>query len=153
MYIITEERFLTALSDYYSTGALKMEDVPLPQSPKDLLYLINFINNYEEKNVSLDDIVDMSCRYFKIERRQMVSRNRKRNIVTPRHMIQSGISNIFKQFTLTDVGNATGKKDHTTVIHAKRSIRNLCDTEPDVKSVYENFVSFLILIANGKKVA
>jgi chromosomal replication initiation ATPase DnaA len=68
-------------------------------------------------------------------------------------MIQSGISNIFKKFTLMEIGNATGNRDHTTIINAKRHIRNLCDTEPEIKETYEKYVSLLILIANGKKVA
>ena len=47
------------------------------------------------------------------------------------------------QHSLPEIGDAFGGRDHTTVLHACRKIRELRDTSPDISEDYQNLLRAL----------
>jgi len=66
--------------------------------------------------------------YYSMDLRTMNEENRKREIVQPRQ-ISMTLAIEFTKFSLTRIGSFFGGKDHATVLHAKKTIYNLCDTD------------------------
>ena len=97
-------------------------------------------------NICIDDIKLLVCKHFNISVDQLDSKNRKREIVKPRqiaHFLSRESSEYFKlNWSLSYIANEIGGKDHATVLHSCKTVRNLCDTERrfnmDVISIRDN---------------
>lgn len=76
------------------------------------------------------------CIYFEMTPETLFSKTRRREIVYPRQML------IYLMLELTGWANykiaKRLKADPTTTSHAKKTIQDLIDTEPDKKADYEN---------------
>lgn len=89
--------------------------------------LKNFISNTSKK-VSIDQIQKIICDYFKISAEQIQSKTRKRDIVQARQLAMY----FAKEYTgasLANIGARIGQRDHATVLHACRTIKNLSETD------------------------
>lgn len=69
---------------------------------------------------------------------QIISKTRKREVVERRQIWQTMLLE-FTGLSLSDIGSMTGGKDHATVLHSKKTINNLCESD---KRVY-NTVEFI----------
>jgi len=47
------------------------------------------------------------------------------------------------EHSLPEIGDAFGGRDHTTVLHACRKIRELCDTDLSIRDDYNNLLKAL----------
>ena len=65
---------------------------------------------------------------------QIVGRKRPANIADPRHLIMAFLS-WHSQLSLVEVGLLLGGRDHGTIIHARRKIAKLIETEPKVANL------------------
>jgi chromosomal replication initiator protein len=45
--------------------------------------------------------------------------------------------------SLPEIGQAFGGRDHTTVLHATRKIRSLCETDGGIEEDYKNLLRTL----------
>ena len=45
--------------------------------------------------------------------------------------------------SLPEIGDAFGGRDHTTVLHACRKIKELCDTDLSIRDDYNNLLKAL----------
>jgi hypothetical protein len=81
----------------------------------------------EEANL----ILDVCTKFYKIALTQMASSSRRREVVIPR-MVSMHLLRIFSPLSLKNIGRLFGDRDHTTVIHA-------CNTVRDIRSVDEDF--------------
>lgn len=89
--------------------------------------LINFISN-TRKEISIDQIQKIICDYFKISAEQIQSKTRKRDIVQARQLAMY----FAKEYTgasLSNIGSKIGQRDHATVLHACKTIKNLSETD------------------------
>lgn len=68
------------------------------------------------------------------------SKDRDRKFVTPRHMIMSYLAERKDKLniTLKEIGDFFGKRDHSTVIHAKKSISDLSFSNQKIKDDYKS---------------
>lgn len=83
----------------------------------------------------LDLIMEVVCDYFKINKNTLSSLSRKIEILRPRqycHKLAIEMTN----FSLSTIGKNIGRKDHTTVLHSKKVINNLIDTDNEVRLTY-----------------
>ncbi len=87
-----------------------------------------------EKETSISRIQEVVCDYFGVSIKLLISKKRQAAIVLPRQVAMY-IINIMTQCSTVETGNAFGKRDHATVIHAVEKIKNLkkMDTELDKK--------------------
>ena len=88
---------------------------------------INKIAANQKKVINIPYIQDVVCEYFGIQREQLLSKTRKREIALPRQLAMY-FAKEFTNATFTKIGEEMGGKDHSTVMYA-------CDTIKDVSKI------------------
>ena len=82
------------------------------------------ILNLNSRQVSVEGIQKTVAEYFKIKMSDMHSKKRSRNIARPRQVAMA-LAKDLTQMSLPEIGEAFGNRDHTTVLHACRTIASL----------------------------
>ncbi|HEX7053884.1 MAG TPA: chromosomal replication initiator protein DnaA [Burkholderiales bacterium] len=82
------------------------------------------ILNLNSRQVSVEGIQKTVAEYFKIKMSDMHSKKRSRNIARPRQVAMA-LAKDLTQMSLPEIGEAFGNRDHTTVLHACRTIAAL----------------------------
>ena len=102
----------------------QIDDILVREALKDLLAL-------QDRLVSIDNIQRVVAEYYKIKVADLLSKRRSRSVARPRQVAMS----LAKQLTnhsLPEIGDAFGGRDHTTVLHACRKIRELQESDADI---------------------
>lgn len=102
---------------------------------KDLLAL-------QDKQVSIDNIQRTVAEYYKIKISDLHSKRRSRSIARPRQVAMA-LSKELTQHSLPEIGDAFGGRDHTTVLHACRKVKELRETNQDIREDYSNLLRTL----------
>jgi chromosomal replication initiator protein len=76
------------------------------------------------RQITVDGIQKTVAEYFKIKLSDMHSKKRTRNIARPRQVAMA-LARDLTQLSLPEIGEAFGNRDHTTVLHASRTIATL----------------------------
>lgn len=95
------------------------------------LILSKFINK-KNQAITIDIIQSLICNYFKIPIYDIQSQSRKRDIVQTRQLIMY-FSKKYTKSSLAFIGNKIGNRDHATVLHACKAIKNLLETDKKFK--------------------
>ena len=82
------------------------------------------ILNVASRQVSVEGIQKTVAEYFKIKMSDMHSKRRSRNVARPRQVAMA-LAKDLTQMSLPEIGEAFGNRDHTTVLHACRTIASL----------------------------
>ena len=82
------------------------------------------ILNLNSRQVSVEGIQKTVAEYFKIKMGDMHSKKRSRNVARPRQVAMA-LAKDLTQMSLPEIGEAFGNRDHTTVMHACRTIASL----------------------------
>ena len=82
------------------------------------------ILNVASRQVSVEGIQKTVAEYFKIKTSDMHSKRRNRNVARPRQVAMA-LAKDLTQMSLPEIGEAFGNRDHTTVLHACRTISAL----------------------------
>jgi chromosomal replication initiator protein len=107
----------------------------IKESLKDLLAL-------QDRQVSMDNIQRTTAEYYKIKVADMMSRRRSRSVARPRQMAMA-LSKDLTNHSLPEIGDSFGGRDHTTVLHACRKIKELRETNSDIREDYKNLLRTL----------
>ncbi len=105
------------------------------ESLKDLLTL-------QDKLVTIENIIKTVAEYYKVKVADIMSQRRSRSVARPRQMAMA-LSKELTNHSLPEIGEAFGGKDHTTVLHACRKIKELAETTIDVAEDYKNLIRIL----------
>ncbi|KGE04431.1 chromosomal replication initiator protein DnaA [Pseudohaliea rubra] len=105
------------------------------ESLKDLLAL-------QDKQVSLDNIQRTVAEYYKIKVADLMSRRRSRSVARPRQVAMA-LAKELTNHSLPEIGDSFGGRDHTTVLHACRKIKELRETSSDIHEDYKNLLRSL----------
>jgi chromosomal replication initiator protein len=79
------------------------------------------ILNVANRQITVDGIQKTVAEYFKIKISDMHSKKRSRNVARPRQVAMA-LAKDLTQMSLPEIGEAFGNRDHTTVLHACRTI-------------------------------
>ena len=96
----------------------------------------------QDKQVTLESIQKTVADYYKIPVSDLLSNSRLRTLSRPRQMAMA-LTKELTDFSLPDIGEAFGGRDHTTVMHACRKIRELQHREPQIRDDYTNLLTTL----------
>ncbi len=107
----------------------------IKESLKDLLAL-------QDKQVTLDNIQRTVAEYYKIKVADLMSRRRSRSVARPRQMAMA-LAKELTQHSLPEIGDSFGGRDHTTVLHACRKIKELRESNSDIREDYKNLLRSL----------
>ena len=119
----------------FTQQALTVELVK--EALKDLLAL-------QQKMVTLENIQKTVADYYKLRIADMLSKRRSRNIARPRQVAMA-IAKELTNHSLPEIGDAFGGRDHTTVLHAVRKIKELRETDHRID---DDFNSLIRIITN-----
>ncbi|MEX2321885.1 MAG: helix-turn-helix domain-containing protein, partial [Saccharospirillum sp.] len=70
------------------------------------------------------------------------SKRRSRSIARPRQVAMA-LAKELTQHSLPEIGEAFGGRDHTTVLHACRKVKELRETTLDINEDYNNLLRTL----------
>jgi chromosomal replication initiator protein len=93
----------------------------------------------QEKLVTVDNIQKTVAEYYKIRVAELLSKRRSRSIARPRQVAMA-LAKELTTHSLPEIGDAFGGRDHTTVLHACKRIKELRETE---RRVGEDFANLL----------
>ena len=89
----------------------------------------------QNRQITVDNIQKTVADYYKIKITDMHSKKRSRNIARPRQVAMA-LAKDLTQMSLPDIGDAFGNRDHTTVLHACRTIASLREKNHDINRDY-----------------
>lgn len=93
---------------------------------------INKISNNQKKTINIPYIQEVVCEYFGIQREQLLSKTRKREIALPRQLAMY-FAKEYTGATFTRIGEEMGGKDHSTVMYACDTIRDVSKIDKELK--------------------
>ncbi len=96
----------------------------------------------QDRLVTIENIQKTVVEYYKIKVADLLSKRRSRSIARPRQMAMM-LAKELTNHSLPEIGDAFGGRDHTTVLHACRKIKELLETTNDVKEDYSNLMRIL----------
>ncbi|WP_019602478.1 chromosomal replication initiator protein DnaA [Teredinibacter turnerae] len=102
---------------------------------KDLLAL-------QDRLVSIDNIQRVVAEYYKIKVSDLHSKRRSRSVARPRQVAMY-LAKDLTHHSLPEIGDAFGGRDHTTVLHACRKIRDLQESDADIREDVKNLLRTL----------
>ena len=100
------------------------------ESLRDLLAL-------QDRKVSIDNIQKTVAGYYKIKIADILSKRRSRSVARPRQLAMA-LAKELTNHSLPEIGDAFGGRDHTTVLHACRKIKELREADRDIHDDYDN---------------
>jgi len=96
----------------------------------------------QDKQITMENIQKTTAEYYKIRVADLLSKRRNRSIARPRQVAMA-ISKELTNHSLPEIGDAFGGRDHTTVLHACRKIKELRKTEHRIEEDYINLTNTL----------
>lgn len=107
----------------------------IKEALKDLLAL-------QDRQVSIMNIQQTVAEYYKIKSNDLLSKRRSRSVARPRQVAMC-LAKDLTNHSLPEIGDAFGGRDHTTVLHACRKIRELKSSSSDIGEDYKNLMRSL----------
>ncbi|MCU7847728.1 MAG: chromosomal replication initiator protein DnaA [Candidatus Thiodiazotropha sp. (ex Lucinoma kastoroae)] len=95
-----------------------------------------------DKQVTIENIQKTVAEYFQIRTSDLTSSKRSRSIARPRQVAMT-LAKELTNHSLPEIGNAFGGRDHTTVIHANRKVKELRESDPRISEDYSNLLRTL----------
>jgi chromosomal replication initiator protein len=96
----------------------------------------------QERKVTIENIQKTVAEYYKIRVADLLSKRRSRMITRPRQTAMS-LAKELTSHSLPEIGDAFGGRDHTTVIHACKRVKELRDADTRIRDDYENLLRTL----------
>jgi chromosomal replication initiator protein len=89
----------------------------------------------QNRQITIENIQKTVAEFYKIKVADLHSKKRSRNIARPRQMAMA-LARDLTQISLPDIGDAFGNRDHTTVLHACRTIASLREKDHEINRDY-----------------
>ena len=96
----------------------------------------------QERLVTVENIQKTVAEYYKIRIADLLSKRRSRSIARPRQVAMA-LAKELTNHSLPEIGDAFGGRDHTTVLHACRRVKDLRETERRIGEDYMNLLRTL----------
>ncbi|MEN6445978.1 MAG: chromosomal replication initiator protein DnaA [Candidatus Cloacimonas sp.] len=94
-------------------------------------------------SITLDAITQQVCQCYKISPAQLMEKTRKPQVAFPRQVAMYLANYLIPQLSLKEIAEYYNRKDHTTVIHAKKMIENQFRDKEDFRVQLEMMIKNL----------
>lgn len=132
---------LKALQNYLTTIEAHNS---LSRKAMDLTTLKRLLKTRYSRDIGIADIQTLVSTYFNIPLADLIS-NKKRHLYSYPRQLAMYLSRKLTPSSLSDIGGAFGKRDHTTVIYALKRIENNCrDPESTVSDDLKRIRALLL---------
>jgi len=91
---------------------------------------------------SIQTIIDAVTKYYDIKLSDLMSKRRHKSVALPRQVCM-WLARKYTRYSLEEIGGYFGGRDHTTVLHAIRTIGSRRDQDPDVGKAVERLEGVL----------
>ena len=108
-------------------------------SPVDMAMAQRFVGQtvrVENKELSIEKIQEKVCRFFNLEESLVQTPSRKREIVQARQ-ITMFLAKKYTSASFSRIGKVVGGKDHATVLHACKTVKDQMDINKNFRSTVE----------------
>lgn len=122
------------IANAHFTGSVITIDF-VKEALKDLISL-------QDKLVTVENIQKTVAEYYKIKLADLISSRRNRSLARPRQLAMA-LAKELTNHSLPEIGKAFGGKDHTTVLHACRKIKELLAADKNLEEDYTNLLRTL----------
>ena len=109
----------------------------IKDSLKDLLAI-------QARQVSVENIQKITAEYYNIKMSDILSKRRSRSVARPRQMAMF-LAKELTNYSLPEIGESFGGRDHTTVIHACKKINELRAFNLDIEEDYRKLLRVLTI--------
>lgn len=96
-----------------------------------------------KQHLTYDVIIDCVCKYFSVDKVDLLGKKKHKEIVEPRQICMYIIYEML-DLPLTSISQVFGKRDHTTVIHARDKITNLIKENNRIKIAVNDIKSMAL---------
>lgn len=96
----------------------------------------------QDKLVTIENIQKTVAEYYKVKVADLLSKRRSRSIARPRQMAMA-LAKELTNHSLPEIGDHFGGRDHTTVIHACRKVKELVQDDNDFAEDHKNLMRTL----------
>jgi len=128
-----------ALNKLVATSSLTHDSISIEMSEK----AINDIISQKEKVISPEYIQETVCKYFNINIADLKGSRRSNDIAYPRQ-IAMYLCREVAQMSLPKIGDAFGKRDHTTVLHGCNKIDKEIKENSNTKLIVDSVKNILL---------
>jgi len=86
--------------------------------------------------ITISNIQKTVADYYQLRLSDLLSMNRSRSLARPRQMAMA-LTKELTEHSLPEIGKAFGGRDHTTVMHACRTVRDLCAIDGKLRADWD----------------
>lgn len=122
------------LISLHAHSALYGREIDLPLAQRIVSKAVRIV----EKEVTIEDIVRNTCDYYHIKDESVYTSSRKRDIVLARQVSMYLAHKLLPGLSLARIGQCIGSKDHSTVLHACRTIDDLVGVDKVMEAAVED---------------
>lgn len=92
--------------------------------------------------ITIQNIQKTVADYYQVRLSDLLSESRKRSLARPRQLAMA-LARELTEHSLPEIGEAFGGRDHTTVMHASKTIRTLRDSDTRVHQDWDRLIRIL----------
>ncbi|HHN79082.1 MAG TPA: chromosomal replication initiator protein DnaA [Phycisphaerales bacterium] len=92
---------------------------------------------------TIDEIIKIVCRFYDVKRIDLLGKRRHKSISLPRQ-IGMTLTRMHTGLSLEEIGAQFGGRDHTTVMHAVKTIKQKRKQDPAFNTIFEKLESTLL---------
>jgi chromosomal replication initiator protein len=96
----------------------------------------------KQSNLSINDIQHIVASHYQISIADLKSKKRAKNIMLPRQLAIY-IANETTEYSITEIGQAFGGRDHTTAIHSCNKVKEYLRTNPDLELTIRTLITMI----------
>ncbi len=97
---------------------------------------------YRKNKINIENIQQVVAAHYKIRVSDMISKKRHQTVARPRQLAMV-LTRELTDMSLPEIGDRFGGRDHTTVLHACRKVKDLRETDNKVREDYQNLLRLL----------
>jgi chromosomal replication initiator protein len=125
---------ISALNKLFAYTKLMNQSINLESAQR---ILKDFFNPIRQSNMSIEQVQKVVAEFFHLSYIDLKGKKKTKNIVFPRQLAMYLARNL-TGYSLTEIGEAFGGRDHTTVIHSCSKIEEQLRTDPNLEPTLQN---------------
>jgi len=129
-----------ALVSLLAQSTLNKKHITLELARETIFKLVR----HTQKEISIEYIQKVVCEYFDLDLEVIRTKSRKREIVQARQIAMFFSKELTKS-SLSTIGAEIGGRDHATVLHAFKTVKDLAQTDKTFKMYVEDIAKMLDL--------
>ncbi|HRN61852.1 MAG TPA: chromosomal replication initiator protein DnaA [Luteimonas sp.] len=93
----------------------------------------------QQQSIGIPNIQKVVADYYGLQIKDLLSKRRTRSLARPRQMAMA-LAKELTEHSLPEIGDAFAGRDHTTVLHACRQVRNLMETDGKLREDWDKLI-------------